>query len=251
MRPDEWDLLSNFLKYNCDQVWSIFLIGSHALEEEEPQSDIDLIVVTQGEEGAEKIRKAMQKVNKRYAKPLFDCKIYTQQDFRAAKSGNEHLYLWTALTNGKRLCGENISDMVRIQPSIVVDIIWKSLKELETALSMLESHIQFTGCCYAIYNALTTSYFTLRFVLKRTDYSCSKKGFLSRTLEDRYEVVVERYDWIAAHIKRHGSTGEIKIPITADSRFGKRDYKALLPKCKITKQLLSKVFDWASAWADQ
>jgi len=109
------DLVSDFAEQNCERSKSIVLVGSHAFVEARNDSDVDLIVITSDVETAREVKNSIAKLQSASSNNSIDCKVYTEKGFAAAKSGKEHLFLWTALRNGSLLCEEDIRESIKLK----------------------------------------------------------------------------------------------------------------------------------------
>jgi len=234
----------------CNLARSIVLTGSHAINEATPTSDVDFIVVAHDAVSAESIRASIRNVSKGAGRPFLDVKIYTADEFKKVKSGKEHLFLWTALSNGRVLCGEDITRGIDLNERRVVNTVWQELETITRCSDKLDMNTQFTGCCFSVYQALTTIYFVERFVLKESNF-LPKKAFIRQMLENAHNIVRERYYYVTRKVEAPEFTRDIELPSSVDRRFEQSDYRVVRKQCGKAVEYLQhaypKIVDWAEA----
>lgn len=232
------ELLTDFLRTNCDNARSIILVGSRALGEAQGDSDLDLIVLANEDEDAKEIMEDIEELQSATITPHIDCKIYTNKTFPAAISGEGHLFLWTALSQGLLLCGEDIRGSFKLNPRLVVDFVWQMLQNLEACRDYLKARSQFTGCCYSVYYALTTVYFIGRFVHQRESFSQPKYKFIQGYLRSTHDIARERYRWVLRQVVAPEVSCSVKIPESVDRKFSQNQYNDILKACQTILELI-------------
>ncbi|MGV9170021.1 MAG: nucleotidyltransferase domain-containing protein [Promethearchaeia archaeon] len=235
---------------HCDLAKTIILIGSHATDEATSTSDIDFIAITENANAAERIRRSISKRSMKDNRPLLDVKVYTEEEFRKAKSGKEHLFLWTALTTGQTLCGEDITQNITLNKRRLVNTVWEELQGVVDCVDKLEMRTRFTGCCFALHHALATMYFGQKFVLEHSRYS-SKSVFMRNMLGNALDLVKDRYYYVASRVEKPELAQDIRIPASVDRKFSEADYNLVRQKCEKSmaylRQKYSKVAEWAES----
>ncbi|MBD3159735.1 MAG: hypothetical protein GF309_13215 [Candidatus Lokiarchaeota archaeon] len=244
----EW--AKNKIMAHCDWAKSIILTGSQATGESTSSSDIDFIAIVEGTSSGERIRRSISKRSTKGNRPLVDVKVYTEEEFRKAKSGKEHLFLWTALTTGQTLCGEDLTQDITLNKRRVVNTVWEELHEVVDCVDMLEMRAHFTGCCFALYQALATTYFVQKFVLDQSKHP-SKLGFMTDMLGDAHDLVKDRYYYVASRTEKSELAQDVGIPTSVDRKFSEADYSVVRQKCeeavRYLRQNYSKVAEWAES----
>jgi hypothetical protein len=227
------------------------LVGSYAYGEARSDSDIDLLVITQDVESAERVKNSIDALQSDSPGNSIDCKVYTEKGFAAAKSGKEHLFLWAALSKGELLCGEDIRDGIKLNPTLITESIWHLIDELSSCRDSLKNRSQFTGCCYYIYYSLVTSYFLDRFILQFNHNCQPKVDFMRERLLNTYDIIKDRYQWVIDHVTNPEVSCTIKIPKATDRKFSEKQYLEILNICKSTLEYLQNVYSRTTKWRKQ
>ena len=202
------------------------VFGSKALEISTAQSDTDLIIIAIDNAAVNQIQEVLENQNDSSVRPELDCKIYTEEEFLRDKESKGNFFLWTAFMNSRVLLGEDISSKVKMNPSLVRNINWNSLEDLENACSNFESNNQFTGSCFSFYSSLTTLYFAEKYLLHVGKMKLTKDEYLKRRTGNHYNLIRQKYYWVAK--KWRVKTSEIvRIPRKIDSKFSVKDYAGL------------------------
>jgi len=249
MEPVCSTVVQKFLLAAKDLLASVVLVGSHAVRRAREGSDIDLIVIARGDREAEAIRVIADRLNRGRIRPVLDCKVYTEREFLQAKSGRENRFLWTCLVNGKVLSGRDITHEVRLLPGLVKDAFWTHVQYVEDACDKLREHVQFTGSCFRIYDALATTYFVERFILNVTSPNLSKEDFVQSYLGHQYEKVRDRYYWVMRHI-RSNAVDTLRVPASADRKFGREEYTRVRGRGLAVLRLLHTRSRQVTEWGD-
>ncbi|MHA2025651.1 MAG: nucleotidyltransferase domain-containing protein [Candidatus Thorarchaeota archaeon] len=223
-------ILGKFVTTAADIAVSIILVGSYAIGNAHENSDIDLIVLTKNQKDAELILTIQKELNKSESRPVIDCKVYTELEFSSVKSGPENRFLWTCLSNGKVLFGEDITETVCLISQQVCESYWKHIQNMEDVCRNLDANVKYTGSCYFIYDALSTTYFVDRFILYPTEVHTNKEEFIKSFLGREFLRTRERYYWIANQIETENSRKRLRIPKAVDRRFNSSDYKEMYEK---------------------
>jgi len=239
----------NIIMAHCDSAQSIILTGSHAMDESTSSSDIDFIAIVNGTNSAERIRRSISKRSAKGNRPLLDVKVYTEEEFRKAKSGKEHLFLWTSLTGGETLCGEDITQSITLNKRRLVDTVWKELQGVVDCVDKLEMRTHFTGCCFTLYQALATIYFVQKFVLEQSGHP-SKSVFMRDMLGDAHDLVRDRYYYVANRTEESELTQDVSIPTSADRKFDEADYSLVQQKCEEAVSNLRKNYSKIAKWTE-
>jgi len=206
---------------------SIMLTGSLASGLDGPLSDIDLIIICKKEEDIDTVRNAVPHVKLHDGRPLFDCKIYTDEEFSRAKAGKDHLFLWNSFQNSKCLSGRDISHGIKLNYRIVIDTLWNLVSEMEEVIRLIADRAQYTGCCFQIISACSMAYFVQKLILKEKPPGETKESYLRTILGSEYLVARERYYWVASRIGT-GTTKSYRIPKDTDKKYGPKDYDAMV-----------------------
>ena len=244
-------LISYFVEENCEGSKSIVLVGSHALGEARSDSDIDFLVITQDVESAERIKNSISMLQSASSNTFIDCKVYTEKGLADAKSGRENLFLWTALSNGRLLCGEDIRESIKLNPMLVTELIWQLIGDLDNSRDLLRIRSQFTGCCYSIYYSLVTAYFLERFVFQSSESIKPKIEFMQARLLSTYDIVKERYQWVVHNLPTSEISCRIKIPMAVDKKYSGTRYMEILKICENTLEYLKNVYSCVTKWREQ
>lgn len=199
-------MLDEFVSIAADSATSIVLVGSHALGNAHENSDIDLIVLTNHQRGVENIQEIEKKLNRSGSRPVIDCKVYTKSEFSSARTGLENRFLWTCLSNGKVLFGEDITKSIQLSLQYVCELYWKHIQDVENVCRNLEAGVQYTGSCYSLYDALSTTYFIDRYILHSIKVDMNKEAFIKSQLGNEFSKVRERYYWIVGRTKKYELT---------------------------------------------
>ncbi len=233
----------------CNLAKSIVLTGSHATDEAKSTSDVDFLIVANDTSSAESIKESISKVSSEAGRPRLDVKIYTENEFKNAKSGKEHLFLWTALSNGQVLCGEDITQCIELNKRRVVNRVWGELQTITDCVDKLEMNTQFTGCCFSLYQALKTIYFVERVILEKS--GCPpKRVFIEQMLEKAYNLVRERYYYVTRQVKDPEFSRDIKLPLSVDRKFDSSDYRIARKQCKMVVDYLQNTYSKVTEWAE-
>lgn len=245
-------LLEPFVEQVSSYCHSIVLVGSHAIGEGDSDSDIDLIILSNTTKEADYIKRAVDDQKRwRDSRSLIDCKVYTLEEFQRAKSGPQNRYLWTCLKNGLLLHGEDIRDSVRLDPNQVSDSYWAIVQSIEDACLNLSRQTQYTGSSYILYEALGTTYFIDRHVLCSLKSGERKEQFIESILGNEFSVCRERYYWVSRHIRPDASETRMRIPMSADKRYGPNMYSRMHEKALKTLNLVKKKFGLIQRWTDR
>ncbi len=231
-----------FLSRVRESTLSIILVGSQTEGMADEGSDIDLIVVTSHEKEAREVRRISSDLNRAYSRPILDCKVYTEKEFQSERSGKENLFLWTALRNGSAISGRDITRTVKLLPEELSNKVWRHIQVVEDACDKLEARVEFTGCCFHIYDALATCYFINKHILHIFDSSTKKQDFIMSTLGERYVNARERYYWVARHVKTNASPKQLRISKSVDQSYRRSDYASMHKKGLNTLELLRDTF---------
>jgi len=221
---------------------SIILVGSQAEGMADEGSDIDLIVVTSHEKESREVHRISSDLNKAYSRPILDCKVYTEKEFQSERSGKENLFLWTAFRNGSAISGRDITKAVKLLPESVSNKVWRHIQAVEDTCDKLEARVEFTGCCYCIYDALATLYFISKHILHTIDSFTKKQDFIMSTLGERYAKARERYYWVTRHVKTNAFPKQLRIPKSVDQSYRRSDYAGMHKKGLNTLELLHDTF---------
>jgi hypothetical protein len=243
----EW--ACQLMKKYCESARSVLLIGSHALGEANHNSDIDFIVITDNVNISDNIRTSLDKSVRDIGQFFLDAKIYTQDEFKNAKSGKEHFFLWTALSSGRTICGEDIRRRIDLNKRIVVNLVWECLETITSCSDKLEMNTQFTGCCFTLYQSLATTYFVERFVLEESNCP-PKRLFMQQMLDNAYNLVRKRYDHVTRQVKEPEFSQDIKLPLSVDRKFDPSDYRIVRKQCKMVVDYLQNTYSKVTEWAE-
>jgi hypothetical protein len=212
-------------------------------------SDIDLIVISKGHGEAAQVLKISEEMESERERPLLDCKVFTEEAFKKAKSSIENRVIWTCICTGKMLFGRDITKSVQLIPQYVIEEYWVHVQGVEQAVSNLESNLQFTGSCYRLYAALSTTYFIHSLILSLIDRTYKKENFIASVLGNKFSRVRERYYWVVNHLDEKVVQTTVRIPSNVDNRFKKRDYVSVQGKSddvlRIARETYRRVVQWA------
>lgn len=242
--------LEKFVAGTTDSAISIVLVGSHALGIAHEESDIDLIVLTKQRKDVEIIHIIGKELNSSGPRPVIDCKVYTESEFSRARAGLDNRFLWTCLSNGKVLFGQDITKTVQLIPQRVSESYWKHIQDVEEGLRNLDVGVQYTGSCYSIYDALSTTYFVERFILHSIKGNMNKEEFIKMQLQTEYSKARERYYWVISHIEKANSERKLRIPAGVDRRFNRSDYKLMHSKVVDFLEILQNRYKNIKNWSE-
>ena len=127
---------------------SIMIVGSYVENLSHDQSDIDLVILCNNPENRKEIKKILSSKSLMHDRPSLDCKIFTESEFRRAKTSDQHFFLWSSLQHSICLHGRNISKEIKLNLNLVVNNLWNIIKQIEEVYRLLDSHVQFSGCWY-------------------------------------------------------------------------------------------------------
>ncbi|MFX1369494.1 MAG: nucleotidyltransferase domain-containing protein [Promethearchaeota archaeon] len=230
-------LLDDFIKRAEHFVKSVVLVGSRAEGSEGADSDIDLIITVDDIPTAKKLRAIQQSFQTSKGRPLLDCKIYTEQELSEAKSGREHFFLWTCMQVNKVILGQDVLAGIKLVPRKVIDFLWMCTTNVEEACRKLEAHIEFTGCCFSIYHAIVSLYFSEKFILHEGKSRGAKEDFIKSILETEYDIIRSRYYWVTSHLL-DAPPHVLRIPAGVDKRYKQRNYGAMLSRTEAVLDIL-------------
>ncbi|MFX1579566.1 MAG: nucleotidyltransferase domain-containing protein [Promethearchaeota archaeon] len=251
MNKEVADLVTHFIGQNCKRSKSIILVGSHALGEARNESDLDFLVIAQDVESVGQVKNSIAMLQSASPNTFIDCKVYTEKGLADAKSGRENLFLWTALSNGRLLCGEDIRESVKLNPMLVTELIWQMIEDLENSRDLLRIKSQFTGSCYSIYYSLVTAYFLERFVFQSSESFKLKIEFMQERLLSTYDIVKESYQWVVHNVPTSEISCRIKIPMAVDKKYSGTRYMEILEICENTLEYLKNVYSCVTKWREQ
>ena len=226
------EILSNMAK----KAHSILLAGSWAEDRHGATSDIDLVIIALDDNDAKELHRMTQAFGQHSSRATLDCKIYTEKEFLIAKNGGENFFLWSCMQSGKILHGRDIRKEVKLNTNGVKESLWNCISELEHALIKLESSSEFTGCCYQLYESLSTFYFAEKHFLKNGEHTHSKEEFIESILGKEFKIVRERYYWVAR--KARSESKNLRISHRTDAKHAKREYAELYWKVDEVVNLL-------------
>jgi hypothetical protein len=176
--------------------------------------------------------------------------MYTESEFSTARTGLENRFLWTCLSNGKVLFGEDIRNTVRLAPQRTSESFWKHVQSVEDACRNLGTGIQYTGSCYSIYDALSTNYFVDRFIFHSIEDDISKEESIKLQLGNEYTRVRERYYWIASRIKALHLQNKLRVPTDVDRKFNRKDYNLIYIRALDILELLHNKYKQIKHWSE-
>ena len=242
-------ILEKFVSNAADSAMSIVLVGSHALGNAHEDSDIDLIALTKHQRDVEIIQNIGKELNKSESRPVIDCKVYTEKEFSNARAGLENRFLWTCISNGRVLFGEDITD-IQLIPQRVSESYWTHVQSVENACGNLEAGAQYTGSCYSLYDALSTTYFVDRFIFHSFKDGINKEEFIKSQLGSEFSKARERYYWIVGRIETVSSLISLRIPTGVDRKFKRRDYKLMHGRALDVLEVLQDRYKKIKYWSE-
>jgi hypothetical protein len=250
MITDKTQVINSFVGATSKYAVSIILVGSHASGQARSESDIDLIVIAKGKQEAEKALNLSKKIGFEKDRPVLDCKVYTEGEFREAKAGIDNRFLWTCMKNGKLLFGEDLTKSVRLLPKRVVEEYWDCVQSAEQACSNLESYVQFTGSCFHLYRALSITYFLDAFILHIDNQKGAKEDYIASVLGADFSGIRNRYYWVMNHIDPGLSPRSIRIPTNLDKSINKDDYERAHEKASEILETVKDRYRLVTHWAE-
>jgi hypothetical protein len=249
MQGAQKKVLEEFITNAADLAISILLVGSHALDIAHEDSDIDLIVIAKQERDVEIIQEIGKKLNTSVSRPDIDCKVYTESEFSSIRTGRENRFLWTCVSNGKVLFGEDITETIQLVPQRVSESYWTHVQSVEDACRNLDAGVQYTGSCHSLYDALSTSYFVDRFIFQSIKDGMNKEEFIKSHLRNEFSRVRERYYWIVGRIETANSQDRLRIPVGVDRKFKESDYRRMhlraLDVLDVVQDQYKKIMHWS------
>lgn len=243
-------IMDEFKAVTVDYALSIVLVGSHALGLARESSDIDLIVLTESHQNANTIRRFAEELNRDQSRPIIDCKVYTKAEFLRAKTGPENRFLWTCLTNGRVLFGEDITQDVLLNPRLVSESYWQCVQNVEDAARNLEAGIQYTGSCFFLYDAFSTTYFIGRFIFHSIGEDITKEDFIKPQLREEFSRVRKQYYWISRRAETKDAQNKLRIALSADRKFSKDDYNRLHTRAQDSLTGLLDMYRKIKGWSE-
>ncbi|MHA1136808.1 MAG: nucleotidyltransferase family protein [Candidatus Thorarchaeota archaeon] len=243
-------LLDKFLKSVTDLSISIVLTGSQAEGTAGEDSDIDLIVVTETTDIAEKIRRAVNDFTVHSERAILDCKVYSREDLLVPKSTPERFFIWTCLHKGRVLHGKDIIEDIKLSPQIAVDSLWGCIQNIQDACDMLDIGVKFTGACYHLYSALATAFFVEKDVLDSPIPYVTKDTYIRSCLGDEFLKARERYHWVSRRIEYGITQQTLKIPKSVDKKFSWMDYANMHEKALLSVRLLEDLYKRLMSWSE-
>ena len=121
---------------------------------------------------------------------------------------------------------------------------------VEKACSNLAELIQYTGSCYAIYQALCTTYFIDKFIFDSIKENQPKNDFLKSALGSEFKKARDRYYWVIQHIDFSDFPRTLKIHRRVDMKYKKDDYEKMYEKGIQTLNLTKDKFKQITKWAE-
>ena len=89
---------------------------------------------------------------------------------------------------------------------------------------------QYTGSCYAIYQALCITYFIDKFIFDSIKENQPKNDFLKSVFGSEFKKARDRYYWVIQHIDFSDFPKTLKIHRRVDMKFKKEDYEKMYEK---------------------
>jgi predicted nucleotidyltransferase len=243
-------ILEKFITSAADSVISIVLVGSQATGNDHDDSDIDLIVLTKHKKDVDVIHNIGIDLNRSESRPVIDCKVYSESEFSSARTGLENRFLWTCITNGKVLYGEDIIDTIQLVPQLVSESYWMQVQSVENACINLDSGVQYTGSCFYLYDALSSTYFVDRYIFRLTSNGKNKEEFIKSKLRSEFSKARERYYWVVDCIDTVNSQNKLRIPVSVDRKFKQNDYKQMYARSIDILELVQNRYKEINNWSE-
>ena len=250
MISDKTQVVNSFVNAASEYAVSIILVGSHASGYAHSESDIDLIVIAKGIQEAKNALDLSKKIGFEKNRPILDCKVYTEEEFREAKAGIDNRFIWTCMKNGKLLFGEDVTKSVRLLPKRVVEEYWDCVQSVEQAYSNLESYTQFTGSCFHLYRALSITYFLDSFILHLGNQKGAKEDYIALVFGNEFSRIRDRYYWVMNHVDVSMFPKSIRIPISLDRSTNKNDYAHVYEKAGKVWEIVKDRYRHVTQWAE-
>lgn len=250
MRGTPKKILEKFVNSAADSAISIVLVGSYALGNAHEDSDIDLIVLTKHQKDAEVIQNIGKDLNRAESRPVVDCKVYTESEFSGARTGLENRFLWTCLSNGKVLFGEDITKTIQLAPHCVSESYWQCVQSVNDACTHLGAGVQYTGSCFFLYDSLSTTYFVDRFIFRSVEDGLRKDDFIRSKLASEFSRARERYYWIVSRKDHTKSQSSLRVPTSVDRRFKRSDYERMHEKAVGVLRLVQDKYREVKKWSE-
>lgn len=228
---------------------SLILTGSTVGSEVREESDIDFIAIVNDDAKKVEVFKKIRGLQN-FQRNHIDFKIYTKEEFKRAKGGQDNFFIWSSLNKAIILHGQDIREDVKLKPRLVLDAIWKHISKVESASNMLLDEVLFSGSCVTMYIAIVTSFFIEQLILKSIKEPSYKHEYLKSHLNQGYRFILERYQWVRERAQGRISVGNFRIPSKVDSRYSSVDYRILyelsisvLSKLRRVERELSKLYE--------
>ena len=250
MHVEQRVLLDKLLESMTDLSISIVLTGSQVEGAVGEDSDIDLIVVTETTDIAEKARRAVNELTVLGERAILDCKVYTRDELHAPKSAPERFFIWTCLRKGRVLYGKDIIEDIKLCPQIALDSLWGCIQNTQDACDALHIGVKFTGACYHLYSALATAFFVEKDVLDSSIPYVAKNKYIRSCLGDEFSKARERYHWVSRRIEGAIAQQTLKIPNSVDKRFSGEDYANMHEKALLSVKLLEDLYKRLVSWSE-
>lgn len=154
------------------------------------------------------------------------------------------------METGEVLFGRDITKTVRLIPQRVIEEYWDHVQSVEQACVNLETNTQFTGSCFHLYKALSTTYFIDFSILRSVDRRRNKEDFIASVLGDGFSRVREKYYWVVNHVDTNLTRASVRIPVTMDKTIKKRDYTFVHEKSVQILEIVSEKYRQVVQWAE-